>query len=108
LQVCAAYKNKENIDLSKVPAFKRDDADSGSTEVQIARLSARVEQISMHMRQNKKDYSSKRGLEAVLAQRKKLMKYLYKTNREAYDRLVVQLGIRSVIAADRLQKAKAQ
>jgi ribosomal protein S15P/S13E len=33
------------------------------------------------MRQNKKDYSSKRGLEAVLAQRKKLMKYLYKTNR---------------------------
>ena len=37
----------------------------------------------MHMRQNKKDYSSKRGLEAVLAQRKKLMKYLYKTNRYA-------------------------
>jgi small subunit ribosomal protein S15 len=77
----ASFKNKENIDLSKVTSFAQHDKDVGSVEVQIARLTARVEQISGHLRVNRKDYSSKRGLEAVLSQRKSLMKYLYKADR---------------------------
>lgn len=77
----ASYKNKENVDLSKVPAFAQHEKDVGSTEVQIARLTARVEQISGHLKTNRKDYSGQRGLQQVLSQRKKLLQYLYRNNR---------------------------
>jgi ribosomal protein S15 len=77
----ASYKNKENIDLSKVAAFAQHGSDVGSTAVQIARLSARVEQLTLHMQNNRKDFGSKRGLQAVLSQRKSLMQYLYRTDR---------------------------
>lgn len=77
----ASFKNKENINLEKVPAYKQHESDAGSTQVQIARLSARIEQISTHLRINRKDFSSRRGLEAVLSQRKRLLKYLYRTDR---------------------------
>jgi small subunit ribosomal protein S15 len=77
----ASYKNKENINLDNVPKYKSHDSDSGSTQVQIARLTARIEQISGHLRVNRKDFSSKRGLEAVLSQRKRLLRYLYRTDR---------------------------
>lgn len=80
--VCSAsYKNKENIDLTKVPGLARHENDVGSTEVQIARLSARVEQISNHLKANRKDFSGQRGLQLVLNQRRKLLQYLYKTDR---------------------------
>lgn len=77
----ASYKNKENIDLSKVAGFAHHEKDVGSTEVQIARLTARVEQMSSHLKANSKDHSGERGLQAVLAQRRKLLQYLYKKNR---------------------------
>jgi ribosomal protein S15 len=77
----ASYKNKENIDLGKVAAFAQHGSDVGGTAVQIARLSARVEQLTLHMQNNRKDYGSKRGLQAVLSQRKSLMQYLYRTDR---------------------------
>jgi ribosomal protein S15 len=82
LCVCSAsYRNKENIDLSKVAAFAQHGSDVGGTAVQIARLSARVEQLTLHMQNNRKDFGSKRGLQAVLAQRRSLMQYLYRTDR---------------------------
>lgn len=77
----ASFKNKENIDLARVSTYSHHEKDVGSTEVQIARLTARVQQISTHLKENRKDFSSKRGLEAVLSQRKSLMRYLYRTNR---------------------------
>lgn len=77
----ASFKNKENIDLSHVTNYAQHEKDVGSAEVQIARLTARVQQISSHLKVNRKDFGSKRGLEAVLSQRKRLMRYLYKTNR---------------------------
>lgn len=77
----ASFKNKENVDLSQVAKYSHHEKDVGSAEVQIARLTARVQQISTHLKENRKDFSSKRGLEAVLSQRKRLMRYLYKTNR---------------------------
>lgn len=76
-----SYKNKENIDLSKVATYKRHDKDEGSSEVQIVRLTARIDQLSKHLATNKKDNSCKRGLEAILYQRKSLMRYLYKQDR---------------------------
>jgi small subunit ribosomal protein S15 len=84
--VCSAsYKNKENIDLAKVPALAKHENDVGSTEVQVARLSARVEQISSHLKNNRKDFSGQRGLQQVLNQRRKLLQYLHKTDRCAQD-----------------------
>lgn len=79
----ASYQNKENVDLSQVAKYAHHEKDVGSSEVQIARLTARVQQISSHLKENRKDHSSKRGLEAVLSQRKSLMRYLYRTNRSA-------------------------
>lgn len=77
----ASYKNKENVDLSVVSRFAKHESDVGGTEVQIARLTARVKQIGDHLKSNRKDYSSERGLQAVLAQRKKLLQYLYRHDR---------------------------
>lgn len=77
----ASYKNKENIDLSNLPKFQRHGADTGSTEVQLARITMRVGQLSAHLANNKKDNSSRRGLQALLAQRKSLLQYLYRNDR---------------------------
>lgn len=76
-----SYKNKEGIDLSKVKNFQRTETDTGSSEAQIARMTARIIQISSHLGQNRKDYAAKRGLELILAERKSLLKYLFRTNR---------------------------
>jgi small subunit ribosomal protein S15 len=93
----ASYRNKENIDLSRVAGFQRSPTDTGSPEAQIARLSARVQQMSKHLIANRKDHGSKRGLERALAQRRSLMQYLYAKDRDTYDRLCVELGIRNVV-----------
>ena len=67
--------------MSKVPAFKRHEEDCGSTEVQIARLSARVIQLTSHLKEHKKDYAATRGLVKLLGQRRRLMTYIYKESR---------------------------
>lgn len=76
-----AYKTLENIDLSKLGTYQRHEKDSGSSEVQVARLTARIEQISSHLANNKKDYAARRGLEAILSQRKSLLQYVYRADR---------------------------
>ena len=68
-------------DLSKVPAFKRHEEDCGSTEVQIARISARVIQLTSHLKEHRKDYAATRGLVKLLGQRRRLMTYIYKESR---------------------------
>ncbi|GIL77744.1 hypothetical protein Vretifemale_7242, partial [Volvox reticuliferus] len=100
LTVCNSFKNKENIDLSKIATFKRHDGDAGSTEVQVARLTARIVQISKHLAQNRKDFAARRGLEAILSQRKSLLQYVYKEDRSMYDKLVKEFNIRSVVVGD--------
>ncbi|KXZ52261.1 hypothetical protein GPECTOR_10g892 [Gonium pectorale] len=100
LTVCNSFKNGENINLSKVPGYQRTEQDTGSSEVQVARLSARIAQISKHLSQNKKDFAARRGLEAVLSQRKSLLQYIYKQDRALYVKLVTDFGIRSVVVSD--------
>eukprot|EP00195_Chlamydomonas_chlamydogama_P016111 CAMPEP_0202893958 /NCGR_PEP_ID=MMETSP1392-20130828/3438_1 /ASSEMBLY_ACC=CAM_ASM_000868 /TAXON_ID=225041 /ORGANISM="Chlamydomonas chlamydogama, Strain SAG 11-48b" /LENGTH=148 /DNA_ID=CAMNT_0049578475 /DNA_START=59 /DNA_END=505 /DNA_ORIENTATION=+ len=100
LVVSNSYKNLENINLSRVPEFAKHEKDTGSAEYQIARLTARIEQLSTHLRANRKDFSARRGLEAILSQRKSLLKYLYKSDRDSYDKVVSSFGIRSVIVGD--------
>lgn len=69
-------------------------ANTGSTEAQIALLTDRISQISSHLQQNKKDFSTHRGLMKIVGERKSLLTYLQKTNLSGYRQLIEKLGIR--------------
>lgn len=99
LAVSAKYRGK-GTDLSKVEAYKQSTNDSGSAEYQIARLSARVLQLTAHLQKHTKDYSTRRGLMAILSQRKQLMLYLQRTNRTSYDKICSELNIRPLKNAE--------
>lgn len=76
--------------ISKV---SRHDTDTGSPEVQIAILSRRIEDLSGHLKTNRKDNHSRRGLIQMIADRRAHMKYLAKTNKKSYEKLVATLGL---------------
>ncbi len=67
---------------------------SGSIEGQIALLTERISQISGHLQQNKKDFSTHRGLMKMVGKRKRLLNYLQKQNLTGYRQLIEKLGIR--------------
>jgi small subunit ribosomal protein S15 len=69
-------------------------ADTGSAEVQIALLSANIDQLSGHFKQNGKDHHSRRGLLRMVSQRRKLLDYLKTTELERYRSIVERLGLR--------------
>ena len=77
-----------------IAKYARKEGDVGSTEVQIALLSARITEITEHMRANKKDHSSRYGLMALVNRRKRLLKYLAKENHARYLELADEFGIR--------------
>lgn len=68
--------------------------DTGSTEVQIALLSERIKELTEHLKTNKKDHSSRRGLLKLVGQRKSLLKYLKRTELEKYRELIQKLNLR--------------
>lgn len=68
--------------------------DTGSTQVQIALLTQRISDVTGHLKINKHDYSSKRGLLKMVAQRRILVKYLQRTNPETYFQVVDKLGLK--------------
>lgn len=72
----------------------RFEGDTGSSEVQIAVLTQRIAELTQHLKANKKDNHSRRGLISLVEKRKKHLKYLQKTNLEAYIALKAKLGIR--------------
>ena len=67
---------------------------TGSIEAQIALLTERITHISSHLQQNKKDFSSNRGLLQLVGERKRLLSYLSKHNLQGYRSLIEKLGIR--------------
>ena len=67
---------------------------TGSIEGQIAQLTERISQISEHLQQNKKDFSTHRGLMIMVGKRKSLLNYLQKHNLQSYRSLIEKLGIR--------------
>jgi len=75
--------------------YRLHENDSGSAQVQVAVLSARIAYMTKHMQENKKDYSSLRGLTAMVTRRRKLLEYLLKTDRASFDKLTSELGIRT-------------
>jgi small subunit ribosomal protein S15 len=77
-----------------VGEHKLHDTDNGSPEVQIALLSARIEQLSEHLTRNKKDFASRRGLLKMVGQRRRLLNYLQKNDLSRYRAIIGKLGIR--------------
>lgn len=74
--------------------YGRDDTDTGSPEVQIALLTARIQQIAAHLRENKQDMHNRRGLVLMVGKRNRLLKYLKRTNDESYRKTIQALGLR--------------
>ena len=77
-----------------IKQFGRDEKDSGSTESQIALLTQRIRDLTEHVKVHKKDNHTRHGLVKLVSQRKKLMKYLIKTNSDSYIKVIKELGIR--------------
>jgi len=77
-----------------VADFGKDGKDSGSTEVQIALLTKRIEDLKSHFDDHKKDHASRRGLLKMVGQRRRLLRYLKRTDLEGYRALIAKLGLR--------------
>jgi small subunit ribosomal protein S15 len=77
-----------------VKEYQRDQGDTGSPEVQIALLSARIADLTEHFKTHVKDHHSRRGLLKMVSRRRKLLDYLKKTNADQYKKIIDRLGIR--------------
>jgi len=74
--------------------FQRFDGDTGSPEVQVALLTSRINYLTEHLREHKKDKHSRRGLMTLVAKRRKLLDYLKRTKVETYKKMLSSLGLR--------------
>lgn len=72
----------------------RSEKDVGSPEVQVAILTERIKEVTKHTQENKHDYMAKRGLMQMVGQRKKLLKYLERTDFDLYKKTIAELGLR--------------
>jgi small subunit ribosomal protein S15 len=77
-----------------VSKFGKSDGDTGATEVQVALLTVRINHLTEHLREHKKDHHSRRGLLMLVGQRRRLLKYMQKKNLEGYRELIRELGLR--------------
>jgi small subunit ribosomal protein S15 len=83
-------ENREEI----VKKYQRSGLDTGSSEVQVALLTARINEITQHFVTHKKDVHGRRGLVSLVSQRRKLLDYLKRTDLKKYSQLVKDLEIR--------------
>ena len=77
-----------------VKDFAKNEKDTGSAEVQIAMLTKKISELTEHMKSNKKDFATKRGLLMMVGKRKRLLSFLKDRNLEGYRSLIKELGIR--------------
>jgi small subunit ribosomal protein S15 len=85
--------NKEET-ASIITKFGKNDKDTGTSEVQIALLTERINQLTEHCKKFKKDKSGQRGLLILVGQRRRMLKYIQRTNLEKYRALIKELGLR--------------
>jgi len=85
-----AYLEKEKV----IGAFRTHEKDTGSSEVQIALLTARIQHVTEHLRVHRKDYHTRRGLIAMAHHRRKLLDYLQQHNLPQYEALLQRLKLR--------------
>ncbi len=84
-----------SIDTLKVISeHKRADADTGSPEVQVALLTARIEHLTGHFKTHKQDHHSRRGLLMMVNRRRSLLDYLHRKDADRYKALISKLGLR--------------
>ena len=74
--------------------YKRSDKDTGSPEVQVSLITSRIKYLTEHFKEHKKDFHSRRGLQQLVNQRRKLLKYLKGKNQERYQTLIQTLELR--------------
>ena len=77
-----------------VKDFGKNNKDTGATEVQVALLTKKINELSEHFKIHKKDHHSRRGLLGMINNRRKLLKYLKGKNEEGYQELIKKLGLR--------------
>ena len=85
-----SVKEKKEIVID----FGKDEKNTGSTEVQVAILTKKINSLTEHFKINKKDHHSKRGLLGMINNRRKLLKYLKNKNEQRYTDLIKKLGLR--------------
>jgi len=85
-------KKKDSI----ITRFKTHKDDTGSPEVQVAILTEEIKELTEHLKQHKKDFSSRRGLLRKIGQRRRLLRYLEKDNRESFEKMVKKLKLRKM------------
>ena len=83
-------ETKQNI----ITQFQKNEGDTGSTEVQVAILTARIELLTTHMANNRHDFHTKRSLLSLVGQRRRLLAYARKENPGQYQELIAKLGLR--------------
>ena len=83
-------RKKQNL----ITKFRTHDNDTGSPQVQIAILTAEIEELTKHLREHKKDHSSRRGLMKKVNERRRLLRYLEREDEKAHDKLIEALGLR--------------
>ena len=83
---------QEKADLVK--KYGRGENDTGSTEVQVAILTTRINNLTEHLKTHKKDFHSRRGLLVMVGQRRRLLDYLNSNSNERYAELIKSLGLR--------------
>ena len=79
---------------SIIKEYQKDSADTGSVDVQVALLTARIRHLTEHFKTHKKDHHSRRGLLRLVSQRKKLLAYIKNNDLPAYANLISRLGLR--------------
>jgi small subunit ribosomal protein S15 len=77
-----------------VARYGRGGSDTGSTEVQVALLTARINDLTEHLREHRKDHHSRRGLLMLVGKRRRLLKYLQRADIDRYRSLIRELGLR--------------
>ena len=80
--------------LATIEQFKRSEDDCGYVEVQVALLTGRIKELTEHLKVHKKDFSTRRGLLAMVNQRRSLLKYLSREDFSRYTALIAKLGLR--------------
>lgn len=77
-----------------IKEYQKDPSDTGSVDVQVALLTARIRHLTEHFKTHKKDHHSRRGLLRLVSQRKKLLAYIKNNDLSAYANLISRLGLR--------------
>lgn len=86
----AVIPNKDEL----VAEYATSEGDTGSPEVQVALLTARITHLTEHLQTHKKDHHSRRGLLQLVGRRRRLLNYLHRTDVERYRSLIQRLGLR--------------